>query len=160
MKLNPSNMYRTLRLVVMVGMLALPLLGLSISVHSTHASAGFMDTVKGIFHLPGKVDKLQNQYDDAKQQLDDANRQLDSVTRESKEAMQQWKDSEQKMLQETERLARQNEQLQQSIRDLQQAEQERSAKYRRTITMLGTAVGLVMLYFLLGRVLRVVLRSR
>jgi Skp family chaperone for outer membrane proteins len=154
------SLKRQVRLGCAVFALALPLVLFSGSLSSSSAHAGFFDTVKGIFQLPEQVDNLQQQYESTKQKLDEATDQLDSVARESKEALQQYKDSEQRLMQENERLARQNEQLQQSIAQLQQSELERSSKYRRTIIMIGTAAALVLLYFVLGRVLRVVLRSR
>ncbi|WP_127588476.1 hypothetical protein [Paenibacillus koleovorans] len=149
-----------LRLTVSAALLFVVACAFSLVMPPAPAQAGFFDSVKGFFQLPGEVDRLQEQYDATKQRLDEAAKQLDNAAKDSKEALEQYKSLEQKLLQENDRLARQNEQLQQAILDLQQSEQERSLKYRRTITMIGTAAGLIVLYFVLGRVMRIVLRSR
>ncbi|WP_405461188.1 hypothetical protein [Paenibacillus sp. HJGM_3] len=141
-------------------LLTMMLFGVVLSVQATPASAGFISGVKSFFQLPGEVDRLQTQYEDTKQQLDRANQELDVVSREAKETLQQFKESEQKLIEQNARLAEQNEQLQRSIQLLQQAERERAAKYRRTMTMIFTAAGLIVLYFVLNRVMRVVLRTR
>ncbi|MBW7460208.1 hypothetical protein ACFOLF_22375 [Paenibacillus sepulcri] len=127
---------------------------------SNVAYAGFMENVKGIFQLPDEVDELREQYDSTKTQLDE-------VTKQSQETIEQYRQAEErlheenvKLMEQNENLAKRNDELSQAVISLQASEEARTAKSRRIWLFIYSGIGLLALYFLSGRLLRLLLRSR
>ncbi len=102
----------------------------------------YKNGIKSFTELPQEVNELKQNYDQAKTQLDEA-----------KQNIQTFQD-------ENTRLAEQNELLAQTVKQLQQAEAERAASARFWKTLLFSAIGLVLLWFVFTRLVRFGLRRR
>ncbi|MDF2721455.1 MAG: hypothetical protein K0Q59_1130 [Paenibacillus sp.] len=127
------------------------------------AHANVMDKMKQWFQLPSQVDDLRDQYDATKQKLDQATKQLDQTTKQLDEAAQQSREAKeqvQQLVSDNERLAKQNDQLAQAIDDLQSANRQREQRSKQIWAVIGTAIALVAVYFILTRLLRLLLRSK
>lgn len=134
-----------------------------------------------IFSLPGEVNELREEYDNTKTRLEE-------VTRQSQETIEQYRLQQERLIEtqeqmsldqermsqdqermesenkrliaQNERLIAQNEELSQAVVSLQRAEEARAKHTARIWSYVYVGLGLVALYLLLGRFLRLFLRSR
>ncbi|MFB6364217.1 coiled-coil domain-containing protein [Paenibacillus elgii] len=124
------------------------------------AQAGFLDRVKDIYDMPEQIGQLQNQYNETKQELERNREQLETTLKRSEEAAEQYKATEQRLKEENSELRSRNEQLEQLIRRLEEAEQASAKRTRQIVRTALTGVLLVVLYFVLMRVIRLVVWRR
>lgn len=127
------------------------------------AEAGAWNRVKSFFQLPGEVDQLkdkyqevQQNYEEVQQNFQDTREQLDATRQQA----EKYQEEQLKLLEDNKRLEEQNRKLQETVGKLEHSEEERSQGYKKIRRILYTAAGLVVGYFVLGRLLRVVWRSR
>lgn len=111
---------------------------------------------KDLYNLPGDVGELREQYDETKSQLE-------AVTRRSQETLKQYEESQlqiEQLNKQNEQLLSQNERLADAVISLQQAEEARANKVKLWWRYAYIGIGLLALYFISGRLVRVLLRSR
>ncbi len=118
--------------------------GLMLNQSTAHAGwwEDYKQGIQSFTELPQEVNELKQNYDQAMNELDQA-----------KQNMQAFRD-------ENTRLAEQNELLAQTVKQLQQAEAERAASAHFWKTLLFSAIGLVLAWFVFTRLVRVGLRRR
>ncbi|GGD83294.1 hypothetical protein [Paenibacillus nasutitermitis] len=124
------------------------------------AHAGFVDNVKGIFKLPEEVDELRNQYDSTKTKLEEVTKQSQETIEQYRQAGDRLHEENIKLMEQNENLAKRNDELSQAVISLQASEEARSAKSKRLWLFIYSGIGLLAFYFLSGRLLRLLLRSR
>ena len=144
-------------------------------------NAGWLDNIKDVFTLPQKVNSLQEQYEIAKEQMNFARqetlkameemeknrqvlehslRQTEKSLKDTISTLESYKESQQKLTDENRKLQELKSELQQRVESLRASEQKRSQRYRQIMSVILTAAGLILLYFIIARVMRMVLRSR
>ncbi|WP_322923205.1 hypothetical protein [Paenibacillus campi] len=135
--------YKRLLLSALV-ILMLTSTGLLLKPSTAHAGwwEDYKNGIRSFTELPQEVQQLKQNYDQAMTELDEA-----------KQNMQSFRD-------ENKRLAEQNELLTQTVKQLQQAEAERAASARFWKTLLFSAIGIVLLWFIFTRLVRFGLRRR
>ncbi|WP_322902933.1 hypothetical protein [Paenibacillus campi] len=135
--------YKRLLLSALV-ILMLTSTGLLLKPSAAHAGwwEDYKNGIRSFTELPQEVQQLKQNYDQAMTELDEA-----------KQNMQSFRD-------ENKRLAEQNELLTQTVKQLQQAEAERAASARFWKTLLFSAIGIVLLWFIFTRLVRFGLRRR
>ncbi|MCY9667234.1 hypothetical protein M5X11_20250 [Paenibacillus alginolyticus] len=109
--------------------------------------ASWLDRVKDIYQLPENVQQIQKDYETTKQQLEDQKDKLSEAIRHSQE-------TEERLLGQNETLKRENEQLQERLKAMEQVALDKDKRNRKLTYMVVTAVLLIVLYFVLGRVFR------
>jgi septal ring factor EnvC (AmiA/AmiB activator) len=135
--------------------------------HASIAEANFFDTIKDIYNLPKDVENLQKQYEEAKKSYDETKQQVEEQRQQLEDQSKQLLESVQKAQETEERLAQQNKELQdhndELLTRLQAMEETVSSKdkwiHRIKVTGI-TLVSMVVLYFVLGRLFRVVIWRR
>ncbi|WP_046213135.1 hypothetical protein [Paenibacillus wulumuqiensis] len=122
----------------------LVLSGLTAAQPSVHAGwwEDYKNGVKSFTSLPEEVNELKQGYSNAMNQLDQAQTSIEAYREENA------------------RLAEQNQLLAQTIQQLQQSEAERAASARFWKTIVFSAIGLVVLWFVFTRLVRFGLRRR
>jgi predicted nuclease with TOPRIM domain len=131
------------------------------------AEAGWLDRMKEIYQLPEHVEDIQQRYDETKQQLDEQvgkleeqKEQLTAQQDKLAESIRQSQLREEQLIAQNRVLQEQNETLQERLLVMEQAEEAKDARMRKLTTMGITAISLVIGYFLLGRLFRVVVWRR
>ncbi|WP_079418297.1 hypothetical protein [Paenibacillus ferrarius] len=117
------------------------------------AQASWLDRIKDIYELPENVQQIQKDYEATKQQLED---QKDKLS----ETIQRSKDTEEKLLGQNDALKKENEQLQERLKAMEQVALDKDKRNKKILYMAVTAVLLVVLYFVLGRVFRFIVWRR
>lgn len=137
---------------------ALALAALLVPLSTAHA--GLLDRMKEIYQLPEQVESAQKQYEEAKRELADQAGRLEEQKDQLTETIRQSEETQRQLTTQNEQLREQNAALQERLLAMEQAEQERRANSRR-LTMLGAAAAaLVAGYFVLGRLIRVIVWKR
>ncbi|MGG1553860.1 hypothetical protein [Paenibacillus ferrarius] len=124
---------------------------------ASSAQASFFDRIKDIYQLPSNVEQIQKDYDAAKQQLEEQKGKIDEQQEKLSEAMRQSKETEEKLLSQNDALKQENEQLQARLKAMEELAQNKEKRNRKITTMILTVIGLVIGYFVIGRVVRFVL---
>lgn len=117
------------------------------------AQAGFVDRVKDIYGMPEKVEELQQQYDAAQEELD-------ASVKRSEETIRQFRQTQEQLLQENQELRSRNARLEEAIGQMEAAERAGAERSRRITRTALAAGGLVVLYFVLMRVVRLAVWRR
>ncbi|MNQ81745.1 hypothetical protein D3C85_967790 [compost metagenome] len=117
------------------------------------AQASLLDQVKGIFQLPSNVEQIQKDYESTKQQLEEQKDKLSEVVRQSQEVQD-------RLLSQNEALKQDNEQLQERLKAMEQIALDKDKRNQKITYMVITAAALVVGYFLLGRVFRIIVWRR
>ncbi|NQX71077.1 hypothetical protein HQN90_33630 [Paenibacillus alba] len=117
------------------------------------AQASWLDRIKDIYELPENVQQIQKDYEATKQQLED---QRDKLS----ETIQRSKETEEKLLGQNDALKKENEQLQERLKAMEQVALDKDKRNKKILYMAVTAVLLVVLYFVLGRVFRFIVWRR
>ncbi|WNR45171.1 hypothetical protein [Paenibacillus roseipurpureus] len=133
------------------GMVLISLIGLLYAAPVAHAS--LLDRVKDIYQLPGHVEQIQKDYEATKQELAD---QKDKLA----EAVKQSQEIEDRLLRQNEDLKKDNAQLQERLKAMEQIARDKDQRNRKILYMVITAAALVVGYFLLGRVFRLIVWRR
>ncbi|MBN3522304.1 hypothetical protein [Paenibacillus apiarius] len=111
-------------------------------VPSPSAHAGFLQKLS---ELPADFEQMKQQYEETRQSLEEAKRQSDAM--------------QQQLQAENESLRQQNEQLLKRIDQWEQkdveAKLQEKLQFRRIVITVCTGIGLVVLYIILTRVLRI-----
>lgn len=110
------------------------------------AEAGLWDWVTGISDVPSEVDELKSQYTKMEQSL--------------VETQQRYEEMTSQLNAENDSLRSQNEQLQARILHLEEQELKQKQQRSRILNTVLTGVGLLIGYFLLTRLLRVLVWRR
>jgi hypothetical protein len=143
------------------------LIGIVLLLPISTAEANFFDTIKDIYNLPKDVENLQKQYEEAKKSYDETKQQVEEQKQLLEDQKNQLLAASQKALETEKRLAQQNKELQdhndELLTRLQAMEETVSSKdkwiHRIKVTGI-TLVSMVVLYFVLGRLFRVVIWRR
>ncbi|TVX91718.1 hypothetical protein [Paenibacillus agilis] len=110
------------------------------------AQAGLWDWMEGISEMPKEFNELKGQYDQMEQSL--------------KDSQQRYHEMTDKLNGENDQLRKQNEELMNRLLLLEEQELKQKQQVRRIFITIATAVGLLMLYFVMTRVMRVMVWSR
>lgn len=124
------------------------------------AHAGFMDRVRDIIHLPDEVDKVKKDYKKTKKQLEETKKEMTETTEKAQETLERYEQKQQQLLKDNEQLRKDNEKLTSQMDELQQANKKRESWGHKLMKVLLAVCGLIALYFLITRLMRVWLRSR
>lgn len=124
------------------------------------AQAGFVDRIKDIYGMPEQLGQLQEQYNYTKQALEQNLAQLEETLKQSEEAARRYQETEDRLLQENEQLRSRNERLEELIGRWEAAERSQERRTRQVVATAMTAAGLVLLYFVLTRLVRVAVWRR
>jgi septal ring factor EnvC (AmiA/AmiB activator) len=126
-------------------------ISLLIPVSAVHA--GFIDRAKNIYQLPDEFNKMQQEYENTKKQLDEQKQKLT-------EAMQNSKAAQEQLIAQNRRLEEQNKILQQRIQAMEKVASDKEKRNRTIIFLISAAILLIVLYFISGRLFRVVVWRR
>lgn len=119
----------------------------------TTAEAGVLDRVKDMYQLPEHVESIQKEFDATKQQLEEQKNKLAETVQQSKEAMD--------MLQsQNKQLMEQNEALVNRIQLMEQTELDKKLQSRKMTTIVITGLLLIIGYFVIGRLIRILVWRR
>lgn len=127
------------------------------------AHAGFIDGVKGIFGIPGDVDKLKEQYQEVKSGYDSALQELDEAKRRTDTAIEQaeeLKKIQQDLLAQNAGLAEQNRKLAETVEELEHSQEARDRQAKRVKTLVWTVVLAAAGLFAATRAARYIMRAR
>ncbi|TXK80977.1 hypothetical protein [Paenibacillus sp. N3.4] len=120
---------------------------------SSAAQASWLDRFKEIYKLPENVEKIQQDYEATKQQLEDQKNKLS-------ESIQHAQETETRLLGQNQALQKENEQLQERLKAMEQVALDKDKRNRKLTSIIVTAAVLVVLYFVLGRVFRLIVWRR
>ncbi|WP_040951568.1 hypothetical protein [Gorillibacterium massiliense] len=134
------------------------------------AHAGFFSNVGQLFKLPDEVDKLKENYQqvqDSYEKVQDnyvqVQEQYSSTLAEldqAKETAEQFRQDQLRLVEENRKLAEQNKELAASVDYLKKSEQQKIRSYNQLRSGIVAFVGIVLLLFFSGRLLRLVIRRR
>ncbi|MBP1990877.1 hypothetical protein [Paenibacillus eucommiae] len=124
------------------------------------ANAGFFDRVKDIYQLPDNFQDLQQEYLDTKQELQDQKDKLVEQAENLEQVLQSSKEAEERLNAQNRQLQEQNESLQERLKLMEQNAADKAARNRKIAVMIGTAVALILFYFVAGRLFRVIVWRR
>ncbi|WP_028593382.1 hypothetical protein [Paenibacillus assamensis] len=110
------------------------------------AQAGLWDWMEGISEMPKEFNELKGQYNQMEQSL--------------KDSQQRYQEMTDKLNGENDQLRQQNEQLMNRLLLLEEQELKQKQQVRKIFITIATGVGLLLLYFVLTRVMRVMVWSR
>lgn len=121
------------------------------------AEAGMFDRIRDIYNAPDKVDELREQYEETARSLEEQRRKLT----EAEASLDAYSAEQERMRQENELYRQQNEELRTQntlltdrLGQLEKDKADKKAMYRRWMTMIGTAVALIVGYVLSIRLWR------
>lgn len=128
-------------------LMTLTMYSLLLMISDERAQAGFWDNVYNGYeqftNLPEEVNKLQQSYEQTITELNNAKENIESFQAHNEELIAQ-----------NQYLMEQNETLTSMVNQLQKAEEQRMKTQKRITTTVITAIGLIVLYFLLVRIIR------
>ncbi|MFD0692788.1 coiled-coil domain-containing protein [Paenibacillus sp. GCM10027628] len=126
-------------------------LGLTAPAAPVHAN--WLDRVKEIYQLPDNVEQIQKDYESTKQQLEE---QKDKLS----EAVARSQETENRLIDQNQALQKENELLQERLKTMEQLALDKEARNRKITYTVATAAGLLIFYFIFGRVLRLIVWRR
>ncbi|MBD0383619.1 coiled-coil domain-containing protein [Paenibacillus sedimenti] len=109
--------------------------------------ASWLDRMKEIYQLPDNIEQIQKDYEATKQELDE---QKDKLS----EAIARSQETEERLLAQNQALQKENELLQHRLKAMEQLALDKENRNRKITYVAATAVGLLLFYFVLGRVFR------
>lgn len=128
-------------------LMTLTMYSLLLMISEHRAQAGFWENVYNGYeqftNLPEEVNKLQQNYEQTITELNSAKENIESFQAHNEELIAQNK-----------YLMEQNESLTSMVNQLQKAEEQRMKTQKRITTTVITAIGLIVLYFLIVRIIR------
>ena len=143
-------------------------MGIALLFPISHAKANvIIDRILDIYQLPGNVENLQRQYEVTKQQYEETKQQFT----ETKQQMEEQKEkllettrkaleTEQLLLTQNRLLESNNKVLQERVKVMEQVVQAKDKRFRLYKNMAITLFALLILYFLGGRLFRVLIWQR
>ncbi|MGZ9583958.1 hypothetical protein [Paenibacillus marinisediminis] len=117
------------------------------------AQAGIWNWITGISEVPSEVEQLKSKYDEIEQTLTNTQQTLSNTQKEYQTLTSQ-------LNAENAALKEQNEQLSKRILLLEEQEMKQKLRTKRITTTVLTGAGLLLLYFALTRVMRVIVWRR
>ncbi|WIV20072.1 hypothetical protein QPK24_04975 [Paenibacillus polygoni] len=128
-------------------LMTLVMYSLLLMVSDERAQAGFWENVyngvEQFSNLPEEVNKLQQSYEQTMTELSSAKENIESFQAHNEELIAQ-----------NQYLMEQNESLTSMVSQLQKAEEQRMKTQKRVTTTVITAIGLILFYFVLVRIIR------
>ncbi|WP_160032371.1 hypothetical protein [Paenibacillus sp. An7] len=128
-------------------LMTLVMYSLLLMVSDERAQAGFWENVYNGYeqfsNLPEEVNKLQQSYEQTMTELNSAKENIESFQAHNEELIAQ-----------NQYLMEQNESLTSMVSQLQKAEEQRMKTQKRVTTTVITAIGLILFYFVLVRIIR------
>jgi septal ring factor EnvC (AmiA/AmiB activator) len=124
------------------------------------AQANIIDRVKDIYQLPDNFNKMQQEYDATKQQLEEQKQKLTEQKDKLAEAMQSSKETQDQLLAQNRQLQEQNASLQQRLQAMENAANDKANRNRKLTYIISTAIALIVLYFVSGRLFRLAVWRR
>jgi septal ring factor EnvC (AmiA/AmiB activator) len=143
--------YKIRQAVWMVWMVCV-VIGLLLPVSAVQAN--IVDRVKDIYQLPDDFTKMQQEYEATKQQLEEQKQKLAEQKDKLAEAMQSSKETQDQLTAQNRQLQEQNANLQQRLQAMEKAANDKDKRNRKITYMISTAILLIGLYFVSGRLLR------
>ncbi|MFB9277105.1 hypothetical protein [Cohnella cellulosilytica] len=136
-----------------------------------HAEANMLDRIRDIYKAPDKVDELREQYEETARTLEEQRQKLMETESslaeqgqkltEAESSLEAYSAEQERMRQENELYRQQNEELRtqnglltERLEQLEKDKADKQAMYRKWITMIGTAVALIVGYVLSIRLWR------
>lgn len=128
-------------------LMTLAMYSLLLMISDERAQAGFWENVYNGYeqfsNLPEEVNKLQQSYEQTMTELNSAKENIESFQAHNEELIAQ-----------NQYLMEQNESLTSMVSKLQKAEEQRMKTQKRITTTVITAIGLIVFYFVLVRIIR------
>ena len=128
-------------------LMTLAMYSLLLIISDHRAEAGFWENVYNGYeqftNLPEEVNKLQQSYEQTITELNSA-----------KESIESFQARNEELIAQNQYLMEQNETLTSMVGQLQKAEEQRMKTQKRITNTVITAVGLILFYFLLVRIIR------
>lgn len=131
----------------------LTLIAVNCAYSAPAAASGWLDRFKDIYQLPDNVEQIQKDYEATKQQLEE---QKDKLS----EAMRRSQETEERLLAQNQALLQENDQLQKRLQAMEQLALDKEARNRKIAYIVSAAIALLVLYFVLGRVVRLIVWRR
>lgn len=144
---------RMFKMTVLGQALAILVIVIGLTLPPPAAHASWLDQIKNIYQLPSNVEQIQKDYEATKQQLDEQKDKLSDAVKQSQEMQD-------RLLSQNEALQKENEQLQERLKAMEQIAQDKDKRNRKITYMIITVAALVVGYFLLGRVFRLIVWRR
>ncbi|WP_028550214.1 hypothetical protein [Paenibacillus sp. UNC451MF] len=119
----------------------------------TTVEAGVLDRVKDMYQLPEHVESIQKEFDATKQQLEEQRNKLAESVQQSREAIDLLNAQNKQLLE-------QNEALQSRIQMMEQTSLDKKAQTRKITSIALTVIFLIIGYFLIGRLIRILVWRR
>ncbi|MBD2844292.1 hypothetical protein IDH44_03750 [Paenibacillus sp. IB182496] len=138
------------------------------------AHAGLFDRMKDIYTAPDKLDEVREEYDSLTETLQEQNEKLQQTQQNAldaaarfeeqqrayEEQQRQWETASQSYQDQNALLAERNRELTARLELLEQERQERNALLRKALTVGAAIIGVILLYFIAMRVLRITIWRR
>jgi septal ring factor EnvC (AmiA/AmiB activator) len=124
------------------------------------AKANFFDTIKNIYNLPKDVENLQKQYEEAKKSYDETKLLVEEQKQQLLEVTRKAQETEDRLIAQNKELQANNDAFKTRIKAMEEAVSSKDKWIQRIKTTGITLVVLVVLYFVIGRVFRVMIWRR
>ena len=126
-----------------------------------------LDRILDIYQLPGNVENLQKQYEETKQQYEETKQKFTETKQQMEEQKEKLLETTRKALETEQLLLNQNRQLesnnkvlQERVKVMEQLVQAKDKRFRLYKNIAITLIALLILYFLGGRLFRVLIWQR
>ncbi|RXZ84738.1 hypothetical protein EBB07_01595 [Paenibacillaceae bacterium] len=131
------------------------------------AEAGIFERIKSIYKIPAKVNEFRSQYDDLTSTVEGQKAELEATRQAAVDSVARFEEGQRKLQeqnnayrQQNEALQTQNELLAQRLELLEQEKESKDALIHKAITIAITLIGIILLYFVSMRVLRLTIWRR
>jgi septal ring factor EnvC (AmiA/AmiB activator) len=124
------------------------------------AQANIIDRVKDIYQIPDDFNKLQQEYEATKQQLEEQKQKITEQKDKLAEAIQNSKETQDQLIAQNRQLQEQNASLQQRLQTMEKAANDKANRNRKITYIISTAILLIVLYFVSGRLFRLAVWRR
>lgn len=144
---------RMVKMTALGQALAILMIVIGLTLPAPVAHASWLDRIKDIYQLPSNVEQIQKDYEATKQQLEEQKDKLSDAVKQSQEMQE-------RLISQNEALQKDNQQLQERLKAMEQIAQDKDKRNRKITYMVITVAALVVGYFLLGRVFRLIVWRR
>ncbi|WP_195574218.1 hypothetical protein [Paenibacillus sp. 1001270B_150601_E10] len=124
------------------------------------AEAGWWDWLTGIKQIPSEFDELKSKYDQMEQSFQETQEKYKEMTDKFRSETDMLRAQNDQLLEQNSELKKYNQEMTDRLLLLEQRDQAQRQQTKRIVTVVMVAIGLLVLYFVLTRVLRVLVWER
>lgn len=153
--MKPNQRMRPLQLLLLIPLMFV--LGLGAP---AHVQAGFWDWVTGVSEIPSEFDKLKGKYEQMERSLQETQDKYNEMTDKFRTETDMLRAQNDQLLEQNSELQKYNKEMADRLMLLEERDQLQRQQTKRIVTVVMVAIGLLVLYFILTRVMRVLVWQR